>query len=103
MEYRVEIAPRAKRDLDKLYTWAASGAPLRGPLWFDGLTDAILSLARLPERCAVVPALSSQSRSVRRLVFGKKRNSYRVYYTVFGEVVRVVHIRHSARREPKRL
>jgi hypothetical protein len=42
----------------------------------------------------------STGRIVRQFLFGRRRNRYRVYFTVVGETVKIVHIRHGARREP---
>ncbi len=103
MACRVELTPRAERDLDKLYAWLTRNAPYHGPVWFDKLEQAIFSLANFPERCTVVPRLSTENRSVRQLLFGRARNIYKVYFGVFGDVVKVLHIRHAARREPERL
>ena len=47
--------------------------------------------------------LSSPGRTVRQLLFGRKRTVYRVYFTIINDVVIVLHIRHGARREPRRL
>ena len=102
MAYRVEFTPKVEGDLDELYSWVAQNAPYRGPLWFDRFEATILSLRNFPERCPVVEGLSTPKDIIRQLVFGRKRNRYVVYYAVFGDVVRIPHVRHSARR-PQRV
>src|SRR5262245_29257882 len=102
MVYRVEFTPRAASDLDELYKWVTTSGPYRGPVWFDRFEESILSLRNSPERCPVVESLSDGEDIVRLLVFGRKGNRYMVYYAVFGNVVRVLHLRHGARRSVKR-
>lgn len=100
MAYRVELTPRAEFDLREIAARVLSEAPMRGALWLDRLELSIQSLSAIPERCPMEPALSSPQREVRKLLFGTKRYRYRVYYTIAGEVVRVLHIRHGARKTP---
>ena len=68
MTYRVELLPRAHRDLDTLYHWLLEKAPSRGPEWFNGLEHAIDSLAEQPHRCPVVSRLSTSDMTVRQLL-----------------------------------
>jgi len=103
MAFRVDLTPRAHKDLDKIYSAAIREAPYRGPRWCDRFEQSILSLSNFPERCPVEPKLSSSRRTVRKLLFGKRRYVYRVYYAIFDDVVRVLHVRHGARKEPKRV
>jgi len=102
MAYQVEFTPRAISDLDEIYRWVTANAPYGGPLWFDRFEGTILSLRGSPERCPAVSSLSTPEDTIRRLVFGRKRNRYVVYYAVFGDVVRVLHVRHGARKVPRR-
>jgi plasmid stabilization system protein ParE len=92
LAYRVLYRKRAERDLDKL----ARSVALE---WFDGLCDAIESLARFPERCAFVPELSLRQKGVRQLLYGEGHGVYRVLYRVKDENVEILTIRH-ARRKP---
>src|SRR5262245_296916 len=102
MGFRVEITPRAQRDLEGIYASLARRAPYHGTLWFDRFEQSILSLVELPERCAREPNLSTPQREVRKLLFGRRKHVYSVYFTIMGDVVNVLHVRHGARREPKR-
>jgi plasmid stabilization system protein ParE len=55
----------------------------------------------IPERGQIVKDLSRRRQMVRRILFGRKPNVYRIYFSIEGETVRVLHIRHGARREPE--
>jgi plasmid stabilization system protein ParE len=102
MAYRVKLTPRAEQDLSRIYATITREAPYRGPKWFDRFEESILSLSNFPERCTIVPTLSNAQRTVRQLLFGRGRHVYRVYFAVFPEVVSVLHVRHGARKEPRR-
>jgi len=62
-----------------------------------------LSLSDFPERCAIVPKLCSNQRTVRQLLFGRRRHVYRIHFAVFTDVVTILHVRHGARKEPRRM
>lgn len=92
MAYRVRYRKRAERDLNRL----ARGATLE---WFDGLCDAVESLADFPERCALAPEATLREKGVRQLLYGEGHGVYRVLYRVQDESVQILTIRH-ARRKP---
>jgi plasmid stabilization system protein ParE len=103
MVFRVELMPRAQRDLDSIFSWVVTSAPFRGPQWCEKFERAIRSLEQFPERCTIEPNLSTATRQVRVLLFGRKHHVYGVYFSVHDDVVRVLHIRSGARREPNRV
>ena len=47
-------------------------------------------------------SLSRPGSLVRKLLYGRKPHTYRVYFAIVEDTVRVLHIRHGARKEPKR-
>ena len=95
MAYRVLYRKRAERDLDRL----ARAATLE---WFDGLCEAIESLAELPERCALVPELGLRQKGVRHLLYGRGHGVYRILYRIKDENVEILTIRHGARKPIRR-
>jgi plasmid stabilization system protein ParE len=94
MRYRVLIQPPAGMDLDEAYRWIACESPGRATSWFNGVLRAIQSLSRFPRRCPVTPENDAFSEDIRQLICG----SYRVLFVVDGDQVRVLHLRHGARR-----
>jgi plasmid stabilization system protein ParE len=100
MRFRVEIATSAQADLEQLYLWVIERAPHRGRAWFNGLERAILSLDRHPDRCPVAPEGLDTAHPVGVFHYGRKPHVYRVFFTVdqAAGAVRVVHVRHGARR-----
>jgi plasmid stabilization system protein ParE len=99
MAFRVRTSARARRDLDaivgRLLSQGAGDAGLR---WFQGLREAIASLANLPERCAFAPENASLPYDVRQLLYGRRQHRYRVLFTIDGDTVLILHIRHGRQR-----
>lgn len=96
MKYEIVISPTAQNDVDEIYEWIAmvnmeSADALK---WLEGLECTILSLCEYPYRCQLA------SFDVR---FGKEMrqhwyHSHRIIFTITGNVVEILHIRHGARR-----
>jgi plasmid stabilization system protein ParE len=103
MGFRVDVAPRAQRDLDRIYDWIISSEPFAGLRWLVRFENSILSLANFPQRCRIEPKLSSPRKTVRKLIFGTTRYKYRVYFTIHAKVVTILHVRHGSRKTPDRV
>jgi mRNA-degrading endonuclease RelE of RelBE toxin-antitoxin system len=65
--------------------------------------DCLYALDRLPYRCPLAREAKKAKRKIRCLLFGKRRNVYRILYEVdeAKRAVWVLHIRHGARRDMK--
>ena len=100
MAYLVSLTARAQKDLLALYEHLQAGESAAALRWYQGLRQAILTLEEYPNRCPVTP----ENKRVRHLLFGSKPHIYRVIYRVLEQkkLVEVIHIRHGARRRPKR-
>ncbi len=98
MTYRVVIEPPAEAELEEAYRWIAREAPQAAARWYNGLVEAINSLASLPERCPLAPETDAFDEDIRQLLYGKRRYKYRILFTIVGRRVHVLHIRHGARR-----
>ena len=96
MAYRVETKARSERDADRLLGWLrAQRAGETGPRWFLGLEEAINSLAEMPERCPLAPENERVPFEVRQLLYGRKPNVYQIIFTIDGDTVYILHIRHG--------
>ncbi len=100
MAFRVRTTTKAKRDLDgildRLLSQEAGETGLR---WFQGLHQAVATLADSPQRCALAPENAVVPFEVRHLLYGRKPHVYRIIFTIEGGTVSVLHIRHG-RRQP---
>jgi plasmid stabilization system protein ParE len=93
------MAVRANRDLATIFERIEAADSLAAAKWFNGLEEAILSLAELPRRCPVAPESRKTKRSLRHLLYGSKPDVYRVLYEIDEKAksVWVLAVRHGAR------
>lgn len=103
MTYLVEFAARAVHDLEILYVEKNAAESHAAARWYNGLEQAVYALASFPHRCPVAPERLTAKRKLRQLLYGKRPHLYRVVFEVDegGQVVRVLTIRHGARRKIK--
>jgi toxin ParE1/3/4 len=94
MAYLINIAARAASDLEGIYLAIDAEQSDSAFRWFEGLQRVILTLERIPNRCPV----TSESRDLRHLLYGKKPHVYRVIFSVDDQrkQVEILHIRHGA-------
>lgn len=59
--------------------------------------DALNSLTQSPERCGLAPENDAVEPEIRQLLYGRRSGVYRALFTITGQDVRVLHIRHAAR------
>lgn len=103
MAFRVELTPQAEKDAEVILKWLiAEQAGDTGRRWFARLKKAIASLAELPSRCEIAPENASVPFEMRQLLYGQKPHLYRILFTIEGDVVHVLRIRHGRRRRLNR-
>ena len=101
MAYLVELTLRAQRDLIDIYERISADDSVVAARWFNGLEAAIDALERFPCRCPVAPESKKASRQLRHMLYGSKRDVYRVICDIDEpqKLVRMVTIRHAAMDE----
>jgi plasmid stabilization system protein ParE len=102
MAYSVRLLPRAAEDAERIYRRVVQEAPVRGREWYARLIESLDSLKTYPERCPVVESLSKPDSLMRRFLYGRRFHTYCIYFDIVGDTVRVFHIRHGRRKEPRR-
>jgi plasmid stabilization system protein ParE len=99
MAFRVEITPQAEQDGNAILEWLLTQqAGERGLRWFQGLQDAIATLSTFPKRCSLARENASVPFEMRQLLYGRRPHVYRILFTIEGEVVYVLRIRHGRRK-----
>ena len=95
MKYKVVFRAEARDEAVEAAGYIADqGYPETALRWYDGLEAAIASLASTPARCAyarehgLIPQVE-----LRQLIF----KSHRLIFTIRGDEVHVLHVRHVAR------
>ena len=94
MAYVIKFTARAERDLRHPYQEIDGVNSAIAQKWYRGLKKKILSLDKQPNRCPVTP----ENGELRHLLYGHRRNIYRVIYRVIGMQVEILHIRHGSRK-----
>ena len=100
MTYRVIIQPRAERDIWAAAQWIEdqSKSPARAVRWVRSIRAKIGTLKTNPQRCPVDPDSDAFGAEVRVLLYGKRHGRYRILFTIRGDVVYVLTVRHAARQ-----
>jgi plasmid stabilization system protein ParE len=93
MAYHVEVTDPAQVDAGEAYFWLTEQSPEMALRWYEGLLTAFKSLSASPLRCALAPENDFFEEEIRQLLYGK----YRILFTIKGDVLLVLHVRHGAR------
>ena len=91
--YRVEPTDKALVDAGEAYFWINEESESAALRWYEGLMRAFRSLEKSPLRCPLAPESAFFEEEIRQLSYGK----YRILFTVAGETVFVLRVRHGAR------
>lgn len=94
MSFRVSIAPAAFIEVEAIFDFIRADSPLEAGRWLDGLLSAVDALGTFPRRCRRVPEAAKRHREIRQLLYG----SHRVIFRIVDREVRILHVRHTARR-----
>jgi mRNA-degrading endonuclease RelE of RelBE toxin-antitoxin system len=96
MNYRIVILPSAKADIKKAARRMRQYSREKANTWVDGIYEAINSLSAYPARCAVIPFGKVFDEEIRQLLYGKRREAYRILFTIQDEVIYVLCVLHHA-------
>ncbi len=68
---RIQITEPAKADIEQAFSWwSENHSRDQGVEWYERIFDAIATLARMPERCPLVPEQALSVAGIRQLLFG---------------------------------
>ena len=93
--------PTAEAELEAACQWISERASEAAVKWFSGILDAVITLETFPERCPLAPESKAFNREIRQLIHGNRQHAYRIFFCVAVDKVRVLHIRHGARKRLK--
>jgi plasmid stabilization system protein ParE len=98
MTYHVIIQPQAEAEIEAAYLWKRDNAPQAAARWFTGIIEAINSLDQFPGRCPLAPENEHFTQDIRQLLSGQRHDVYRILFTIEGNTVHVLHVRHGAQQ-----
>jgi plasmid stabilization system protein ParE len=96
MPHSVRITARALREIDEALDWLIARSRPAALRWHQRLTEAIRSLEDHPERCPFAPEEAWYQGSLRQLLHGRRRGTYRLLFEIRGDTVYVLRVRHGA-------
>jgi plasmid stabilization system protein ParE len=100
MKYRIVVSTRAEQDRDRAFEWfSAHYSQDFADRWYEGISETIHSIAQNPQLCHRARENQSVSFDLYEVLYGKRRNKHRILFTLEGNAVVVLHIRHSAQRD----
>lgn len=92
-DYKVKIYSAAKRDLQEVVDYLNTLSKDVALKYYDLLTEEIMSLAHMPERCPKIRNLPLSAKGYRCLLV----KNYLVFYVVIGDTVQVRRIQYARR------
>lgn len=105
MTYRVEISPTAIQDIEKIFLWMRDFSLDDAHRWVRGCYEIMLTLEKLPNRCAVAGESQYLGLEIRQLLYRKR---FRILFTVDsaqatnGGMVRIHRVLHGAKDRLKK-
>ena len=94
--YRVIVTPLLQDDIRDAYEWFLAENPVYAEKWLAGMREKTLGLNTLPESHALAPESGAFDCEIRQLLYGRG-TPWRVFFTVGGTTVRVLHVLHGSR------
>ncbi|MEZ6060054.1 MAG: type II toxin-antitoxin system RelE/ParE family toxin [Planctomycetaceae bacterium] len=92
MAFEVELSERAGRDFENAFRYIADRAPQNAKRWRTRMGQAFSQLASLAGSLGEAPESRDTQVQIRQMLVG----SYRILYTIRGDVAFVLTIRHAA-------
>ena len=92
--YHINIKLTAENDLENRYVQIAEDSPQNALNWYLSIVGAIEKLDTMAKRCPIASENEDIRLGIRHLIIG----SYRVLYKIDGDMVNVLHVRHSAKK-----
>lgn len=94
MNYRVEVLPRAQRDLRRIVSWIAERSPRGAARLLAAFEARIRELGERPARFGLAAESQYVNHEIREFFFRTPRGRrYRGLFRVVGQTVEILHVR----------
>jgi plasmid stabilization system protein ParE len=97
MPFLVVFQPRARSDIAATIAWLARNSKAAAARWRTGLLRIVENLETNPHRYAEAEEAVDLGVDLRQLLYGRRRNVYRILFTIDGQTVNIHRVRHAAR------
>jgi plasmid stabilization system protein ParE len=85
-------------EIDAAADYIAEFSPVAAARWYRGVYERIASLAVSPRRYGIAPEAAAFGKEMRHLMYGSRRNAYRIVFSVEApNRVEVLYVRHGRR------
>jgi plasmid stabilization system protein ParE len=97
MAFQAILRPRARSDIADAVAWLASTNLAAAARVRNALLDVVADLETDPLRHPMADEAAELGIDLRMVLYGRRRNTYRILFTVEGQTVNVLRVRHTAR------
>jgi plasmid stabilization system protein ParE len=94
--FQIVFRPRARLDFDAAVAWLARLSPAAATRWRTGFFNILADLEVDPLRYSLADEAADLGIDLRQLLYGRRRNTYRVLFVVEGQTVSIFRLRHTA-------
>ena len=95
--FEIVITATAEQELANIVAHIRRQAPHAALPWLHRMLAAIQTLRTMPERCGRAAEADAAGLDVREFLFGRRRGTFRVLFTIHPGLVQVRHIRRAIR------
>ncbi len=96
MPHTINIFHRAMADIRTTVAWRGQRSLSSAARWHTGVLKTIRSLANSPDRCPQADEATDLGVDLRQLLYGRRPHVYRVLFTIDGQTVNILRVRHAA-------
>jgi plasmid stabilization system protein ParE len=96
MSFTVRLTRRALADIDAGVAYRAQRSAAAAARWRAGLLARVADLEQSPDRCPLADEAEDLGLELRELLYGRRRNVYRILFTIDGQTVNILRVRHAA-------
>ena len=97
MSHRVIIKRKAQRDLDESLVWWSRHGKAAAAEWRERfVTNVIATLEHDPNRFPAAEEAAEVGLDLRVMLYGRRRQVYRVLFTIEENIVSIHRVRHAA-------
>jgi plasmid stabilization system protein ParE len=102
MNYGIIIEPTARQGIREAVRWKTENTSrtLAGR-WYNGLLKKVDTLKTHPGRCPLAAETAKFPEDIRELIYGKRRNAYRIVFAIRADTVHILFVHHCAKDELK--